>query len=146
MLPIRKQVVNRMPRFFDSEWETLFDWTDKNFSGSNSTLPAVNIRETEDSYFLEMAAPGMKKEDFTIELDNDQLTIRSEMKEEAEENNKKYTRKEFSYESFQRIFNLNKQVVNQAEIKAEYTDGILTLTLPKREEAKEQPSRLIEIS
>lgn len=146
MLPIRKQVVNRMPSFFDSEWETLFDWTDKNFSGSNSTLPAVNIRETEDSYFLEMAAPGMKKEDFTIELDNDQLTIRSEMKEEAEENNKKYTRKEFSYESFQRIFNLNKQVVNQAEIKAEYTDGILTLTLPKREEAKEQPSRLIEIS
>ena len=106
----------------------------------------MNIRETEDSYFLEMAAPGMKKEDFTIELDNDQLTIRSEMKEEAEENNKKYTRKEFSYESFQRIFNLNKQVVNQAEIKAEYTDGILTLTLPKREEAKEQPSRLIEIS
>ena len=146
MLPIRKQVVNRMPSFFDSEWETLFDWTDKNFSGSNSTLPAVNIRETEDSYFLEMAAPGMKKEDFTIELDNDQLTIKSEMKEEAEENNKKYTRKEFSYESFQRIFNLNKQVVNQAEIKAEYTDGILTLTLPKREEAKEQPSRLIEIS
>lgn len=146
MLPARKQLLHSMPRFFENEWDTLFDWSNRNFSKDQTTLPSVNIKEDEDSFTLEMAAPGMKKDDFQIELDNDQLTIKSERQAEEEEKEERYTRKEFSYESFQRTFNLNNQVINQSEIKAEYTDGVLRLTLPKREEAKKQPSRLIEIS
>ena len=146
MLPVRKRFVNRMPEFFDNEWETLFDWSNKNFSSNKSTMPSVNIKETDDNFVLEMAAPGMKKEHFVIELDKDQLTIKSEQNAENEESNEKYTRKEFSYESFQRTFNLNNQVINQSDIQAEYTDGVLRLTLAKREEAKQQPARLIEVS
>jgi HSP20 family protein len=126
---------------------SLTNWGLSNFSDANSTLPAVNIRETEDSYDVEMAAPGMKKEDFRIELDNNILTISSEKTEEHEENGKeKYSRKEFSYQSFQRSFNLPKEVVDEEKIKAHYKDGVLLLTIPKKEKAKQKPPRKIQIA
>jgi HSP20 family protein len=126
---------------------SLTNWGLSNFSDANSTLPAVNIRETEDSYEVEMAAPGMKKEDFRIELDNNILTISSEKTEEHEENGKeKYSRKEFSYQSFQRSFNLPKEVVDEEKIKAHYKDGVLLLTIPKKEKAKQKPPRKIQIA
>ena len=88
----------------------------------------------------------MKKEDFSISLEDNQLTIKREQQEETESSEVNYNRREFNYTSFKRSFNLNKQMINQAEISAEYEQGVLSLTLPKREEAKQQPARTIEIS
>src|SRR5690242_10545898 len=96
---------------FSSLWDDddsfnrgMINWGTSNFSSSETTLPAVNIKETENSYEVEMAAPGMKKQDFKIELDNNILTISSEKSEESHEDDGKgrYSRREFSYQSFQR--------------------------------------------
>ena len=126
---------------------SLTNWGLTNFSDAGSTLPAVNIKETENSYEVEMAAPGLKKEDFRIELDNNVLTISSEKTEEHEENGKeKYSRKEFSYQSFQRSFNLPKEVVDEEKIEAYYKNGVLHLTIPKKEESKQKPPRKIQIA
>ncbi len=126
---------------------SLTNWGLSNFSDAGTTMPAVNIKETEDSYEVEMAAPGMKKEDFRIELDNNMLTISSEKTEEHEENGKeKYSRKEFSYQSFQRSFNLPKEVVDEEKIEAHYKNGVLLLTIPKKEQAKQRPPRKIQIA
>jgi len=90
----------------------------------------------------------MKKDDFKVELDGNMLTISSEKTEEHEENkeDEKYSRREFSYQSFQRNFNLPKEVVDADKIKAHYRDGVLHLTIPKKEEAKQKPPRKIEIA
>jgi len=111
------------------------------------SLPAVNIEELEDKYSLELAAPGKSKKDFNIELDNDLLTISSEIKEEnrSEDKERNFSRREFSYESFKRSFTLPESV-DTSKIKASYKNGILILDLPKREEAKTQPKRMIDIS
>ena len=111
------------------------------------SLPAANIEEKEDNFILELAAPGKSKEDFNIELDNDLLTISSEVNQETktEDKERNFTRKEFSYESFKRSFTLPESV-DTSKIKASYTDGVLILDLPKREEAKTQPKRMIDIS
>ncbi len=125
----------------------LFDWNNTNFSLAGSTLPAVNVKETPESFEVEMAAPGMNKEDFKVELDNNILTISSEKKHENEENQgEKYSRKEFSYQSFQRSFHLSKEAVDADNIQAKYENGVLYLRIPKREEVKQKPSRLINIS
>lgn len=143
MLPVKNQLLPNVSRFFDDDWNSLFDWKNRNYSDHAATLPSVNIKETKDEFLVELAAPGMTKEDFSIELNNDVLTIKSEQLEQRE--NEDYTRREFNYSTFQRSFNLNKQVVNDAKIKACYADGILKLSLPKKEEAKEKPARRIEI-
>ena len=111
------------------------------------SLPAVNIEEQEDKYVLELAAPGKTKKDFNIELDNDLLTISSEIKEEhkSEDKDRNFTRREFSYESFRRSFTLPDSV-DTNKVKANYENGVLLVDLPKREEAKKQPKRLIDIS
>jgi len=124
----------------------MIDWGSSNFSNPNTTLPAVNIKETENSYEVEMAAPGMRKEDFKIELANNVLTISSERSEEWQDNEKeKYSRKEFSYQSFQRSFSLPKEVVDEDKIEAHYKDGVLRLSIPKKEKAKQKQPRKIEI-
>lgn len=112
----------------------------------NNTLPAVNIKETEITFVLELAAPGKNKTDFNIELNDNVLTISSEAKQEKEENDSdgKYTRKEFSYASFKRAFTLP-EIVNVAAINATYENGVLHITLPKRQEALAKPKRMIEI-
>jgi HSP20 family protein len=141
-------VLNSLPTMFDDFFtKDLFDWRTSNFSNTGSTLPAVNVKETADSYEVEMAAPGMNKEDFKIELDNNTLTISSETKSENEEKDgERYARKEFSYQSFQRSFQLAKEVVDSDNIQARYENGVLKLSIPKREEVKQKPSRLINIS
>ena len=110
----------------------------------NSTMPAVNIRETDKSYDLEIAAPGFKKENFNIEVEDDRLVISSEIKENQEENKDQFRRREFKYASFKRSFYLP-ETVDQDQINASYEDGILNITLPKKEEALPQPKRLIEV-
>src|SRR5678815_1843415 len=127
---------------------SLSNWGVSNFSDAGTTLPAVNISETDDHYEVEMAAPGMKKEDFKIELDNNVLTISSEKSEEYQDGNEKerYSRKEFSYQSFQRSFSLPKEVVDEDKIEAHYQDGVLQLSIPKKERAKQKPPRKIQIA
>lgn len=147
MLPVKSSILPTVSRFFDDDWNLLFDWSNRNFSNTATTVPSVNVRENDDEYLVEMAVPGMKKEDFQIEVNNNVLTIRSEVKNEQEKKEgETYTRREFSYQSFYRSFNLNHQEVDEYKIKATYKDGILSVVLPKKEEAKPKPSRSIKIS
>ena len=125
-----------------------FNWDHSNFSPTNTTIPAVNIKETNENFEVEMAAPGMNKEDFKVELEGNTLTIFSERQQESKEEGKeeKYSRREFSYQAFQRSFVLPKEVVDEENIQARYENGVLKLSIPKREEAKKKGPRLISIS
>jgi len=142
------ELMTRKNAWLPSLLEDIFDekLTESGFNTMKS-LPAVNIEEQEDKYVLELAAPGKTKKDFDIELDNDLLTISSEIKEEhkTEDKDKDFTRREFSYESFRRSFTLPDSV-DTSKVKANYKNGVLLVDLPKREEAKKQPKRLIDIS
>ena len=141
----RNQNLPSFSRFWDDDFFNR-DWGLSNFSDSG-TLPAVNIKETKENFEVEMAAPGMKKEDFKVELDGNMLTISSEKTEQHEENkeDEKFSRREFSYQSFQRSFSLPKDVVDADNIEARYENGVLNLRIPKKEEAKQKPPRKIEI-
>ncbi len=114
------------------------------FQESSATVPAVNIRDNDENYVLELAAPGMKKEDFHVSLQDRLLTISSESKSENTEEKENFSRKEFSYSSFKRSFTLPESV-DQDNISANYTDGLLSLTIPKREEIAKETHKLIEI-
>lgn len=109
------------------------------------TAPAVNIRENERDFELELAVPGRKKSDFDIEIDKDILTISSEVKNESETKEENYTRREFAFTSFKRAFTLPKTVDND-RIEANYENGLLRFVLPKKEEALPKPKRMIELS
>jgi len=125
----------------------LWNWGLSNNSSTNTTIPAVNIKETADNFVVEMAAPGMKKDDFKIELDGNMLTISSEKENNYEEKDGERTyKKEFSYQSFQRSFQLQKDVVDSDKIEAKYENGLLHLVIPKKEEAKQRPPRKISIA
>jgi HSP20 family protein len=128
--------------FFNRDW---MDWTTRNFSETNTTLPSVNVKEGEDGYEVDMAAPGLGKKDFKIELNHGILTISSEKKNENEtKKGQQFTRREFSYQSFSRSFNLP-HTVDSEKISAKYDNGILKVTIPKKEEAKPKPAKTIEI-
>ncbi|HZJ79599.1 MAG TPA: Hsp20/alpha crystallin family protein [Dysgonamonadaceae bacterium] len=138
---------NRMPRLFDHFFDNdLIDWSNRNFSETNTTLPAVNVKEKKDGFEIEMSAPGLKKEDFNVDLSNSVLTISCAKKEEDETKDEdgRYTRQEFSYQSFSRSFNLP-ETVDHEKIDAKYEDGILKLNIPKKEEVIPSSKR-IEIS
>ncbi len=104
--------------------------------------PAVNISEADDKFELDMIIPGFKKENISIEVDQDILTISSEVINDKEEKTEQFTRKEFTLKSFSRSFNLP-DTVNKEDIAADYNDGILNVVLPKKEEALPQPKRMI---
>jgi HSP20 family protein len=137
-----------MPGLFnDFLSRDFWNWGLGNNSTTNTTIPAVNVREDNDNFYVEVAAPGMKKEDFNVALDGTTLTIQSEKKEEREEKDgERYNRREFSYQSFQRVFELPAHVVDAEHIEAKYEHGLLHLTIPKKEEAKQRPPRMIQIS
>ena len=141
-------LLNPLPMLFDDFFNRdLFNWNNSNFSDTNTTIPAVNIKETAENYEVEVAAPGMTKKDFKVELDGNLLTISSQVSSQKEEReNEKYSRKEFSYQSFQRSFNLQKDVVDIDKIEAKYENGLLHLLIPKKDEVKQKPPRLIQIS
>jgi HSP20 family protein len=137
---------NPIPQVFNRFFDTEFDsWLTKNYSETNTTLPAVNIKETDNAYLLDFAAPGYKKDDFIIEINNDVLTVSSEKKIENVEEDENFTKKEFSYESFTRSFNLP-ELVEGDKIKATYKNGILEIKIPKKEEAKPKPVKQIKVS
>ncbi len=108
------------------------------------TVPAVNVQETDKEFRLEVAAPGMKKEDFKLEVKEGMLYISAEKKTEKEEKDEHYTRREFSYSTFSRSFWLPENV-KADEIKAVYKEGILNLVLPKVKVEKKAPAKMIEI-
>jgi len=125
----------------------IWDWGQGNSSSTNTTIPAINVKETNDHFEVEVAAPGMKKDDFKVELDGNMLTISSEMKNEWEDKEgERYTRREFSYQSFQRSFQLPRDVVDENKIEAKYENGVLRLVIPKKEHAKQRPPRMISIN
>jgi HSP20 family protein len=137
---------NHYPSLFDRFFENdVFDWSNRNFSDTNTTLPSVNIKEDKDGFEVEVAAPGFEKGDFSIELDNDVLTISSEKKLENEtKEGQRFSRREFSYQSFRRSFTLPNTVEND-KIAAKYENGVLKISIPKKEEAKPRPARQIAI-
>ncbi len=144
-------IVKRSNMFLPSFWDNFFsrdlmDWGNSNFSSTDTTLPAVNVRETDDTFEIEVAAPGMSKEDFRVNMENNLLTISSEKKEEKKEEEKgRFSRREFSYQSFQRSFAIPENLVEGEQITAKYCDGILCISLPKKEEVKPKPAREIAI-
>lgn len=109
---------------------------------NNLNFPAVNISESKDAYQLEFNVPGRKKEDFKITVDKDILTVSFEKKEEAKEEGKKFIKREFITQSFKRSFTLDEKI-NSEDINAKYEDGLLTLTLPKKEEVKVLPKEIV---
>jgi len=139
---------NQFPRLFDDFLDRdFFNWGLSNFSDTNTTIPAVNIKETADNYEVEVAAPGMAKQDFKIMLEGNTLTISSEKEFQKDQpGDVKYTSREFSYQSFSRTFTLQKDVVDTERIQAKYEDGVLHLSIPKKEQAKQKQPRLIEIA
>jgi len=114
------------------------------FNRNSGSLPAVNIREDEKAFYLELAVPGMNKKDLRIEVKDDVLTISSEHKEEKQDESEGYRRKEFSFSSFCRSFYLPEDV-NGEKIGATYRDGILNVEIPKLEEEKKK-ERIREIN
>jgi len=135
-------------RMFPSVFSDLFD----SFFGNElmggdmvSWVPAVNISETNDNFKIDVAAPGLGKDNFKIQVDNDVLSISGNRKEEKNEENTRYTRREFSYGSFKRSFNLPENV-EADKVNAYFENGVLSLSIPKKEEAKRKPVKEIEIN
>ncbi len=149
---VKKVVPTRRksPLTFDKVINHVLSDLDKSFSkglatGVQKRQPSVNIIETDDDFKIELAAPGLSKKDFKIDLENEVLTISAEKKSEKnEENENSYKRREFDYNNFKRSFTLSKVIDNQS-ISAKYANGVLNITLAKKEEAKPQPARTIAI-
>lgn len=142
LVKFQDQLPSLFDRFFEND---LFDWSTRNFSNTNTTLPSVNIKEDKDGFDVEMAAPGFEKQDFKVELNNNVLTISSEKKIENEiREGQRFTRQEFSFQSFSRSFTLPNSVESD-QIVAHYENGILKVVIPKKEEAKPKAIRHIEI-
>ncbi|NLR60350.1 Hsp20/alpha crystallin family protein [Chitinophaga polysaccharea] len=123
---------------FDDFTKPWRDWIGSFYDGNpfnGFTVPAVNVTEDKDSYKLSLAAPGMKKEDFKIQLEGSMLTISAEKEEKKEEKNEKYRRQEYNYSSFTRSFNVPESI-SKDKIEAHYEDGVLKMRLPKNEESK----------
>jgi HSP20 family protein len=130
------------PSLVDEFFKPSWNWNE----GFSVNVPACNIKETEKSFTLELAAPGRKKDDFQIEIDNDMLSISSEQSSESqkEEDDGRYSRKEFSYSSFTRSFSLPESV-NMEKIDASYKDGVLHITLPKMDMQVSKSKKRIDI-
>ena len=126
--------------FFDND-EFFPNRYGKNWMG---TVPAVNVKENENNFIIEVAVPGMDKKDFKIDIDQDSLTISSVKETKDEEQSENFTRKEFQYTSFRRSFSIPK-TVKIDEVKANYKNGLLLVTLPKNEEAKQSLKKEVQI-
>ena len=141
MMPIRRNYdQNWLPSIFNDFFDNA--WTPK----TNVTTPAINVAEDEKAYHVEVAAPGMTKEDFSISLsEDDRMTISVEKKNETEEGDKRYLRREFSYSKFQQTLELPEDV-DKEQITAAVNDGVLTIDLQKKllEDHHDEP-RMIEI-
>jgi HSP20 family protein len=121
------------------------DFVSRRYYGSGyASTPAVNIIEENDEFRIDIAAAGLSKSDFKIDLEMDILTISAEMKEDNNEQKKNFTRREFNYASFKRSFQLNDKI-DTSSIEAKHSDGVLSIHLPKKEEALKPEPRSIKI-
>jgi HSP20 family protein len=127
-----------LPSLFSDLFRPWNDWVNEgsSFMGGTLNVPAVNITDNKDDFKVSLAVPGMKKEDFNIDVEGNMLTISCEKEDKKEEEDAKYTRKEYNYSSFCRSFTLPDEV-NKEKIDARYEDGVLKLVLPKKEEARQ---------
>ena len=126
----------KQPSVFADFFKPWNEWFDNGgLWGRVMKIPAVNVTDNKDNYLVSVAAPGMKKNDFKIDIEGNMLSISCEKEETKEEKEKKYTRKEYSYSSFSRSFTLPEDVLRQ-KIEATYEDGVLNVKLPKSEESK----------
>ena len=121
------------------------DFFNNDFFEEDSLMPAMNVKEHEDDFEIEFAAPGFDKKDFEVTIEDNILNVSGEKKHEAEEKEEDYTRREFSYSSFKRSLNLPKSVNTDQDVKASYKDGILKLNLHKKKTADVQQSKKIEV-
>lgn len=133
-----------VPTYWDDFFKDSF-FNGTTAPGCKNTSPAVNILESDDLFRIEVAAPGIAREDFNINLENDILTISSEQKEDKEDNDRRYMRREFSYNAFKRSFKLT-ETIDVENIRASHDSGILTIELPKKEEALSKAPRQISIA
>ena len=132
-----------MDDFFDNRmWNTGLMKTD--FWNGKTIEPALNIKETEDHFEVELAAPGFEKKDFNITLEDGYLNISAEKEITEEKEDEQYTRREFNYTAFERSLQLPQSVQEEA-VKAKYEDGILRFNLLKKEEVKKKPPKVIEV-
>lgn len=147
MTLVKFQNGNSFPSFVDRFFNgDPFHLTEQMMNHDRLSMPAVNIRETDNSFEVALAAPGRKREDFKVEVHEKTLNISSERKQEHEEKDQqgKYTRREFGFERFERSFGLPEQI-DESKISANYQDGVLKINLPKREAAKAKHPRSIDI-
>lgn len=131
---------NLFTDFFENE--NFFDTFSKEWV---NRIPSVNITENGKEFKIELGAPGLKKDDFKIDIDNSTLTISAEKEDEHKEKNEHFTKKEFSYSSFSRSFILP-ETVDKNQVKAKYEDGLLKIHISKKEEAKQDQKKLIKVS
>jgi HSP20 family protein len=137
--------INRsyVPAYWDDFFNDKFFNQLKN-TGSGESRPAVNISEDDKGYTIEVAIPGIAKDEFNLEIENDVLTLSSEQKENKDEQKQNYLRREFNHQSFKRSFELP-ETIDQEQINATIDAGILTLSLPKKEEEVQKAPRQIEV-
>ena len=135
----------RMPYVFDDFFKPWNEWFDNGgLLGRAMNVPAVNITEQKDEYLVSLAAPGLKRDDFKLDVYGNMLTISSEKEENMEEKDKRFTRKEYSYSSFSRSFTLPEEI-NKEKIEAKYEEGVLKISLPRKEEAKKPAAKHIAV-
>ena len=139
------KVTERMPTLFDDFFKPWNGWFDSDLWPKTMNMPSVNISEEKDHYMVSLAAPGLKKDDFKIDIDGNMLTISSEKEQNKEEKDKKYTRGEYSFSSFSRSFSLPEEI-NKEKITAKYEDGVLKISLPRNEESKKLSAKHIAVN
>ncbi len=135
----------RLPFVFDDTFRPWNDFYEGGLMGRLNNIPPVNITEHKDEYKVSLAAPGLKKSDFKIDVDGNLLTISSEQEENKEEKEKTFTRKEYSFSSFSRTFTLPEEI-NKEKIEAKYEEGVLKISLPRKEEAKKLLAKHINVN
>jgi HSP20 family protein len=139
------KVSNKIPTVFDDFFKPWNEWFDNNsVLARTMNVPAVNITEKKDKYEVSLAVPGMKKDDFKIDIDGNMLSISSEKEEKKEEKDKLFTRKEYNYSSFSRSFTLPNEI-NSEKIEAKYEDGVLKISLPRKEDTKKSLAKQIAV-
>lgn len=128
-----------LPSIFDDffrSWNERLGGSGSGLMGRTTTVPAVNVSENQNDYMVSVAAPGLNKNDFNIDIEGNMLTISCEKEETREDENARLSRREYNYSSFTRSFTLPEEVMKD-KIEATYQDGVLKLVLPKKEEAKQ---------
>ena len=140
------KATGNFPSVFDDIFKPWNEWFDNggNMWNRMMKVPAVNITETAKSFELALAAPGLQKDDFTIDVNGNLLTISSEKEENREEKEQQFTRKEYNYTSFSRTFTMPDEVIKE-KIEASYENGVLKLVMPKKADTKKAEARHITI-